>query len=124
MAVLPHGEKIGQNLRGVKFIREPVPHGDTRVLRQFVSLLLGKAAILDAIVHAPEHARRVLHALLVADMRTTWANIGDIGPLVEGSYLKATARTRRGLLKNERDLLAFQTLTLNASIFRRFQFRC
>ena len=107
----------------MKFIREAIPHGDSSILRQNIHILLGKAALLDTIIHAAKHARGVLHALLVANMRASGADKGDVGTLVERGDLKGTARARGILLKDERDILAFEALCLDASIFSSFEVR-
>lgn len=52
-------QEIGQNLRGVKFVRQSVPDGDARVFCQLLDDLLPVAAVFNAVVHAAEHTRGV-----------------------------------------------------------------
>ena len=93
VAVLFHGEEIGQNLRGMGLIGKAVPHGHAGILGQVLHSGLGKAAVLDAVVHAPEHARGILHGFLNADLAAGRAQVSDMGALVIGGHLKSTTRS-------------------------------
>src|SRR3954449_3334807 len=68
VAVLGHGQHVGEDLRRVKLIRQSVPHGDPGVAGQHLYVLLAGAAVLDAVEGPPEHPGGVLHRLLVADL--------------------------------------------------------
>src|SRR5437868_5089981 len=119
-----HSEEVGQHLRRMCFICEPVPHWHTGIRGQFFYLYLGKTTILDAIVHPAEHTRGILHSFFGTDVRTAWAKVGDACTLVDGCYFKCNARSCRVFFENERNLLALQALFLCASVFCRFQVVC
>jgi hypothetical protein len=119
--VLDHRQHVGQNLRRVKLIGQPVPDGHTGIAGQRLDRLLGKATVLDAVVHTPQYARRVLHRLLVADLRPLRAEVSHVRPLVIGSHLEGAARARAGLLEDESDVLAHQARPFVAAVLGRFQ---
>src|SRR6266852_7412522 len=104
----------------MSFICEPVPHRHSGIVGKFLHLCLFKTTVLDAVIHATQDARGILHRLLGADMRAAGADVGDVGALVVGSHLESAAGACRVLLKDEGNLLATQMLHLCASIFRRF----
>ena len=54
--MLLHGEQIRQELRRVKLIGQAVPHRHARELRQRFDDFLAKTAILNAVIHAAQHA--------------------------------------------------------------------
>ena len=60
VAVLLHGQHVGQHLGRVKGVGQTVPDRYAGVLAQGFDRFLGKAAIFDAVIHAPQHARRIL----------------------------------------------------------------
>ena len=84
-------------------------------------MLLAEAAVLDRVVHAAEHARRVLDGLLVAHVRAARADEGDVRALVVGGDLERAARPGRVLLEDQRDLLADEPLLLAALLLGRLQ---
>ena len=59
--VLLHGQQVRQQLRRVELVGQPVPHRHARILRQRFDDFLAVPAILNAVVHPPEHARGVLN---------------------------------------------------------------
>ena len=81
---------------------------------ELLGRLLGEAAVLDRVVHAAEHARGVLHRLLVAHVRAGRPDEGDVRALVVGGDLERAARPGRVLLEDQRDLLADELLLLAA----------
>ena len=56
----------------------------------------------------PEHAGGVGHRLLVPHLRSRRVEVGDVGALVVGGDLERRAGAGRGLLEDQRDLLACQ----------------
>ena len=80
--VLLEGEEVGQDLRGVPFVGQAVVDRHAGPLRQLLGGRLGEAAVLDGVVHAPEHTRGVLDGLLVAHVRAAGSDEGDVCPLV------------------------------------------
>ena len=68
--MLSDRQEIGENLRGVVFVGQPVPNGNARVLCQRFHDLLPVAAIFDAVEHPPQNARGIGNAFFLADLRT------------------------------------------------------
>ena len=116
-----HREEVGQHLRRVPLVGQPVVDGDAGVRREFLDVGLGVAAELDGVVHPTEDPGGVGDRLLVSELRTGRIEIGDVGPLVEGGHLESGAGARRGLLEDEGDLLALETLRLETPVLRRLQ---
>ena len=102
-------------------VGEPVVDRDAGPLRELLGRLLREAAVLDRVVHAAEHARGVLHRLLVAHVRAAGADERDVGALVVGGDLERAARPRRVLLEDQRDLLADELLLLAPFALGRLQ---
>src|ERR1019366_4297521 len=102
----------GQHLCGVPLVGEPVPHRYSGPLSQRLDVLMGEATKLDAVVHATEHARCVFDCLLLTQLRLTWTEIADMGSLVMSGHLERRARARRGLLKDQCDIAAFEGVML------------
>jgi len=115
------GEEVGEDLRGVEFVRQPVPDRNARVAGKLLDDLLAEAAVLDAVVEPAEYASRVLHRFLVPDLGPARPEIGDVGALVVGRHLERHARPGRGLLEDDRDVLAAQALLLVAAVLGGFQ---
>jgi len=67
--MLNHRQQIGEDLGGVKLIGQAVPHRHAGVAGKFFNRGLSKAAVLDPVVHAAQHASGILHRLLGADLR-------------------------------------------------------
>ncbi len=116
VGVLGHREHVGQHLRRVELVGQPVEHRHPGVLRERLDVLLGRPAVLDRVVHPAEHAGGVLHRLLVPDLRRRRVDVGDVGALVVRRDLEGAARPGRGLLEDQRDVLAAQTLLLHAGV--------
>ncbi|MNN07476.1 hypothetical protein D3C81_1203020 [compost metagenome] len=116
VAVLTHGQHVGDHLGGVVFVGQAVEHRNTGELGQFFDDFLLEATVLDGVVHAPEHAGGVLHAFLVADLRGVRVDVGDIGALVIGGHFEGAAGAGRGFFEDQRDVVAFQVLLLGAGV--------
>ena len=112
--VLLNGQKVRENLRGMVNVGQPVPNGNTRVRGQCLHHGLFKAAVLDAVVVATEHDRRILPALLLAHVAHRGGEIGDVSALILGGNLKRTAGAGGGLFKQQRNVLVFERLVLDA----------
>jgi hypothetical protein len=119
--VLAHREDVAQRLRRVPLVGQAVPDRDAAEQRQRLDQLLLGAAVLDAVVHPAQHARGVLHRLLVADLRAARVQVGDVGALVVGGHLERAAGAGRRLLEDEREVLARQVLLLAAALLRRLE---
>ncbi|MNV85698.1 hypothetical protein D3C71_1796700 [compost metagenome] len=59
--VLEHGHQVGEDLRWMEFVGQAVPDRHARILTQLFDDLLAVTAILDAVVHAAQHAGGVFH---------------------------------------------------------------
>ncbi len=89
--VLFHGQQVRQQLGGVELVGEAVPHRHAGVLRQGLHHLLAVAAILNAIVHPPEHAGGVFDRLFMANLAAAWPQIGHAGALIVcGNFERAS----------------------------------
>ena len=120
--MLFQGQKIGQHLRGVRLVGQAVPHGHARVFCQRLDRGLRKAAVLDAVEHAPEHARRVGHALLIAHLTAGGVKIHGVHAKVGRRHLKGAARAGAGLFKQQRHVFARAQRVRHALLFFFFQF--
>ncbi|MOA18998.1 hypothetical protein D3C78_1393500 [compost metagenome] len=98
------------------FVGQAVEHRHAGVLGQVFDDFLLEAAILDGVVHAPEHAGGVLHAFLVADLRGARIDVGDAGALIVGGHLEGAAGAGGGLFEDQRDVLAPEVLLLGAGV--------
>ena len=119
--VLAHGQHVGQHLRRVELVGQAVVDRHAGVLGQDLDELLREAAVLDRVVHAPEHPGGVLHRFLVADLRSLGTEVGHVRALVVGRHLERAARAGRGLLEDQDDLLLLQPLLLGPAALRGFQ---
>jgi hypothetical protein len=106
--VVPHGEDVGQHLRGVPLVGEPVPHRYPGEGGQGFHLFLRVAAVLDAVEHPAEHPRGVLHGLLAPELRVLRPDVGDVAALVVHGHLERRPGPRGGLLEDQRDAAAGQ----------------
>ena len=121
VAVLAHGHDVGDHLGRMVFVGQAVVDRDAGIFRQRFNALLRGPAILDGVVHAPQHASRVLERFLVADLRAGWIEIGDIGALIVAGHLERAAGAGRSLLEDQADLLAVQMLLFGARILGALQ---
>ena len=116
VAVLAHGHDVGEHLRRMVFVGQPVVDRHAGVLRELLDAALRGAAIFDCVIHAAQHARGVLERFLVPDLRTRRIKIGDVGALIVAGDLEGAPGARRGLLEDEADLFAGQVLLLGARV--------
>ena len=114
VAVLGHREKVGEDLRGMEFVGEAVPHGDAGILGELFHGRLGESAVLDAVEHPSQHASRVLHRFLDADLGAGGTQVGHMRALVVGGHLEGATGAGGGLLEDEGDVLAGHRGTFGA----------
>ena len=105
----------------MELIGEAVPYWNACVLRKFFNRFLGKAAVLNSVVHTSKHARGVLHRLLYADLAARRAKIRHMGALVVGGGFKRAAGTGGSLFKDEGYVLALQARLFAACVFCLFE---
>lgn len=112
VAVLGHGEDVGEHLGRVPVVGQPVEHRHAAVGGQLLHGRLAVTAVLDAVEHPAEDAGRVLHRLLVPQLGAGGVQIGRRRALVGGGHLEGAAGPGRGLLEDQRDVPAAQPLRL------------
>ena len=78
--MLLNGQKIRQNLGGMKLIGQSVKYWHTGILRQFFHDCLSKATVLNAVVHPAQNPGSVRDGLLHADLAAGGAQIGAAHP--------------------------------------------
>ena len=115
--VLQHGHQVGEDLRGVELVGQAVPHRHARVLAQLLNDGLAVAAILNAVVHAAQHAGGVFHRLFMADLRAAWAEVGDLRTLVERAHFEGAAGAGGGFFKDQSDVFPDQGLLFTSGFF-------
>ena len=106
--VLLDRQHVGDHLRGMELGGQAVPHRHAGVGGQVLDDLLGEAAVLDAVVHAAEHAGGVLDGLLLAHLGAAGIEVGDAHAEVHAAHLERAARAGGGLLEQQDDVLAFE----------------
>ena len=68
LGVLTHGESVSEHLGRVELVSQAIENRDTCVFSQLFHHRLVEPAVLDAVIHTPQDAGRVLHGLLVANV--------------------------------------------------------
>ena len=110
-----HGEEVGEDLGGVGFVGEAVPHGHVGETGQLFHDVLTEAAVFDAVVHTGEHAGGVGHGFLLADLGAA-GKIGAVAALIVDGGLEGAAGAGGGLFENEGDVLALEELGFAAGL--------
>jgi len=101
--ILPQGHQVRQRLGGMVQIRQAVPDGHAGETREVFRGFLLKAAELDSVIEAPQHAGGVLQGFLFAHLGV--GQEGDVAALVPAGGLKGAARAGGRFLKNQHDVL-------------------
>ena len=89
-------------------VRQAVPHRHTGPLGKILHHGLLVAPVLDAVKEPAQHLGAVLQRFLFAHLGRTGVQIGDMGALLGGRYLKGTAGAGGGLFKQQHDVLPLQ----------------
>src|SRR5476651_99777 len=121
VAVLAHGQYVGDHLRRVEFSGQAVEHRHASELGQLFDDFLFKATVLDGVEHPAQHTGGVFHAFFVADLRRHRVDVGDVGTLVVGRDFEGATGAGRGFFEDQRDVLALQVWTLGAGVFGAFE---
>ena len=87
-------------------VRQAVPHRHTGPLGKILHHGLFVAPVLDAVKEPAQHLGAVLQRFLFAHLGRTSVQIGDMGALLGGRYLKGTAGAGGGLFKQQDNVLA------------------
>ena len=105
--MLPDGEEICQNLGGMKFVGQTVPHGNTGVFGQSFRDLLIKSPVFDTVKHPAQHPGGIGNGLLLAHLGALGIQIDRMHAKIGCCNLECAAGTGAGLLKHQGDGLAF-----------------
>ena len=101
-------EHVGNHLRGMEFRGQTVPNYHARLFGELFHDILAVTAILNAVEHAAEHARSVFNGFHFAHLRACRIKIRHAHAQVVTGNLKRAARTRRGFLEQQDNILAFK----------------
>ena len=100
----------------MELVGQAVPDRHAGILAQDFHQVLAEAAVLDAVVHAAQHAGGILHGFFVTDLRAGGSQVGDVRALVIGGDFEGAAGAGGGLFEDQGDVLAFQPLLLIAAV--------
>ena len=117
-AVFGHREDVGQHLRRVEFIGEPVEHRHPGVFREFLDDAPGRRRGTRSRRTSGPVPGRCPSSTPCARSATTRVDVGDVGTLVVRRHLERAARAGGGLLEDQRDVLARQALPAQAGVLR------
>ncbi len=106
----------------MEFVGEAVEHGHAGISGQLFHDGSAEAAILDAVIHAAEHAGGVFDAFFVTDLAAGGLEIGNACALVHRGHFKSAAGAGGSFLENQGDVFAFELRHFCAGFFGRFQF--
>ena len=101
--MLPDGEKIRQNLGGVEFVGQAVPHGHTGVGSQSFHDLLAKTTVFDAVIHPTQHTGGVSNGLLLTQLGAAGIQIGGMHTEIGGGHLECTTGAGGGFFEDQGD---------------------
>ena len=119
--LLLHGERIGKHLSRMVVKRERVDHRDIAIVGDLVQKLLAQLRPDNQqVVHAGQHANRILHALVVAHMGV--GEVGEAHAEVVAGRFERTARARRTPHEVGHDVLAAEVSLVDARLLLRLQF--
>ena len=92
--MLPDRQKIRQNLRWMKFVGQPVPHGNRRIFCKRFNNLLPISAIFDSVEHRAEHPRGICNTFFFPDLRAGGIKISAMHTEIMRRHFKAAASAR------------------------------
>ena len=116
VARLVHGQEVGQHLGRMPLVGQPVVDRHPGMFGEGLDVGLQVAPVLDRVVHPAQHPRGVGDRLLVPQLRPGRVEVGHVRALVERGHLERRPGPGRGLLEDQRDLLALQPLALGAGV--------
>ena len=119
--VLLNGEDVGEHLGGMPLSGQAIPYRHASVGGQIFNVSLGKAAELDAVIHAAENASGVLNGLLLAHLRAVGIKIGDAHAQIHCANFECATGTGGGLLEEQNDVLALEVTMRNARALHIFE---
>jgi len=115
--MLQHGHHIGQHLRGMKFIGQPVPDRDPGIPGKLLHNGLAETTVFDTVIHPAQYPGRIFHGLFMTDLRTRRAQIGNPCTLVPSCHFKGTSCSRGAFFKDQGYIPALQPLYLFSTLF-------
>src|SRR5450830_1299835 len=92
-----------------------------RQTRNFLDHALMIASILNTVVHASKHPRRILDRFLMAQLGSDLIEISNVATVIMDGTLKCTACTCRGLFEHQGNIFPSQALILVSGIFVAFE---
>ena len=92
-------QKVRQDLRWMKFVRQAIPNRYASVLCQFLDRLMRKPTKLDTIKHPSEHFRRIFDGFFFAELDIVFAEIFRRNAEVVCCHRKGATRARTGFFK-------------------------
>ena len=95
-------------------IGQAVEDRDTRMLRQQLHILLGIAAVLDAIEKTAQYLRAVLQGFFFPHLRGIGVQIRYGAALLGHRHLKSAAGAGAGLFKQQHNMLALECVPTHA----------
>lgn len=105
----------------MELVGQAIENRDTCVFSQLFHHRLVEPAVLDAVIHTPQDAGRVLHGLLVANVRSAGPQVGHVSTLVVSRHLEGTTGTSRRLLENEGNVLPLEERLLRPAVLGFFE---
>ena len=115
-----HGQQVSQQLRRMEFIGQAVPHRHAGVLGQRFDHFLAVAAILNAVIHAAQHARGIFNRLFMANLAAAGTKVSDASALIVSGNFERASGAGRVFFEDERDVFTGQVRRLRAAFFIRF----
>ena len=110
-------EEVGQDLGGVELVGQAVPDRHTGVVGEVFHDLLAVATVFDAVEHPAQHPGSVGDGLFLADLAARRVEVGDFHAQIVGCNFEAAAGAGGGLLKDEGDVLAAQSVVADTGLF-------
>ena len=97
----------------MEFVGQAVPYRNAGILGQGFNHFLAVAAILNTVVHAPQHAGGVFNRLFMANLAAAGAEPGDASALVKCGNFERASGAGRVFFEDERDVFAGEMLNFN-----------
>ena len=104
------GQKVCQHLGGMEFVGQAVPYGHLGIFCQFLHNILSEATIFDTLEHACQYSGSIGNAFLFADLGSGGIQISRSHSQIMGCHFKSTSGTGTGLLKDQRYILASESI--------------
>ena len=120
--MLTDGKHISQHLSGMILIGKTIPYRNSGIFCKLFYHILAKSAILDTIVHSSQNSCSVGNALFLTDLGSGRIQISTSHTKIMCSYLKGTAGSGAGFLKNKCNIFTLVIFGQLTCFFLCFQF--